>query len=99
MNLVHADRFDPTQFPVIQAPLHKPFHRPIYRFPTGLESSRRFPPTQPSTPARKDPNKGAGHGRLAVAQGNVPHYAPVLGTLPPPWRVAKMGGDSPEGHK
>jgi hypothetical protein len=29
-----------------------PFHRPIHRFATGLEGARRFPPTQPSRPAR-----------------------------------------------
>ena len=28
---------DAAQFPVRQTPLHKPFHRPIYRFPAGLE--------------------------------------------------------------
>jgi hypothetical protein len=26
-------------------------------------------------------------------------YDSVLGTLHPPWRVAEMGWDSPEGHK
>ncbi len=52
MNLVHADGFDLAQFPVRQAPLDKPFHRPIYRFPTGLKCARRFPPTQSSRPAR-----------------------------------------------
>ncbi len=36
MNLVHADGLDPAQFAVRQAPLDKPFHRPIHRFPTGL---------------------------------------------------------------
>src|SRR5665811_499118 len=37
MNLVYADGFDPAQLAVRQAPLNKPFHRPIDRFPTSLE--------------------------------------------------------------
>jgi len=52
MNLVHADGFDRAQFAVRQTPLHEPFHRPVHRFPTGLEDARRFPPAQPSRPAR-----------------------------------------------
>src|ERR1035437_9653247 len=99
MNLVHPDGFDPAQFPVRQAPLHKPFHRPIHRFPTGLERSRRFPPAHPSRPACQEPHHGACHGTLAVAPRNVLDYHPVLSTLHPPWRVAKLGWDSPQGHK
>src|SRR5450432_1530455 len=99
MNLVHADGFDPAQFPVRQAPLDKPFHRPIHRFPTGLERSRRFPPTQPSCPPRQESHHGAGHRTLAVAPRNVLDYDPMLGTLHSPWSVARVGGDSPQRHK
>jgi len=99
MNLVHSDRLDPAQFPVCQAPLDKPFHRPIHRLPTGLEGSRRFPPTQTSRPARQKPQHGAGHRTLPIAPRNVFDYYPVLGTLHPPWRIAKVGGDAPQWHE
>src|ERR1022692_4692550 len=99
MNFVHANGFDPAQFPVRQTPLHKPFHRPIHRFPTGLERARRFPPTQPSRPACQESHHGAGHRALAVAPRNVLDYDSMLGTLYSPWRVAKVGGDSPQSHE
>ena len=99
MNLVHPDGFDTAQLAVRQAPLHKPFHRPIHRFPTGLERLRRFPPTEPSRPARQESHHGAGHRTLAVAPGNVLDYDPMLGTLHPPGCVAKEGRDPPQGHK
>jgi hypothetical protein len=52
MDLIDSDGFDPLQLAMRQAPLDKPFHRSIHRFPTGLEGPRRFPPTQPPRPAR-----------------------------------------------
>ena len=85
----------PLQFAVRQAPLHKPFHRAIDRFPTGLEDPRRFPPTQPPRPARQESHHGAGHRTLAVAPGNVLDDDPVLGTLHPPRRVAETRSGFP----
>src|SRR5450631_2885438 len=99
MNFVHADGFDTAQLAVRQTPLDKPPHRPIHRLPTGLERSRRFPPTQPSRPARQESHHGARHRALAVAPRNVLDYDPMLGTLHAPWRVAKVGGDSPQRHE
>ena len=69
VNFVYANGFDPTQLTVRQAPLHKPFHRPIYRFPTGLERSRRFPPSQPTPQRAKNPIMAHVTGRLPSLQG------------------------------
>src|SRR5215467_2074828 len=99
MNLVHPEGFDPAQLAMRQAPLDKPFHRAIDRFPTGLERPPCFPPTQPSRPACQKPHHGARHRTLAVAPRNVLDYHPVLDTLHPSWRVAKVGRDPPQWHK
>src|ERR1700683_4897923 len=50
MDFVNADRPHLLQLPLRQAPLHKPFHRAVHRFPTGLKPLRRFTPAQPATP-------------------------------------------------
>src|SRR5450755_4548747 len=73
MNLVHSDGCDPAQLAVLQAPLHKPFHRAIDRFPTGFEHPRCLAPTQPARPTRQESHHGAGHRALAVTPGVSSH--------------------------
>jgi hypothetical protein len=50
MNLVHPNRLDAFELAVRQAPLHKPLHRAIDAFPTGVEGPRRLPPRQSPRP-------------------------------------------------
>jgi hypothetical protein len=96
---VHSDGLDAAHFAVRQTPLDKPCHRPVYRFPTGLERARRLQPTEPTRPARQESHHGAGHRTLAVAPGYVLDDNPMLGTLHSPGCVTKIGGDSPQRHK
>src|SRR5260370_6166548 len=99
MNLVYADGFDPVQLAVRQAPLDKPFHRPVDRFPTGQKHARGFPPTHPPPPLREAGHHRAGPRTLTVAPRNVLDYDSMLGTLHSPTRVAEGGGDAPQRHE
>ena len=99
MNLVHAQRFHLLQLAVGQAPLHKPLHRAIHRFPTGLEYLRRLSPAQPPPPAGQKAHHGAGHRTFPVTPRNLLHHHAMRGTLHPPRCVAKPGRDSPQRHK
>src|SRR5450432_3146378 len=47
----------------------------------------------------KNPIMAQVNRSLAVAPRNVLDYDPMLGTLHSPWRVAKVGGDSPQRHE
>src|ERR1035437_4418929 len=99
VNLVHADRFDPAQLAMGQAPLHKPLHRPIHRFPTGLKDLRRFPPAQPSRPAGEKSHHGHSHRPLAVTPGNMLNHDSVLLALHPSWRVTEADRYPPQRYK
>jgi hypothetical protein len=99
VNLVDSDGSDPAELPVLQAPLHKPLHRPEDRFPTGQEHTRRFPPTHPPRPTRQEGHHRAGQRTLAVAPRNVLDHHSMRGTFHSPRRVAKPGGDPPQGYE
>ena len=99
MDLVHADGFDSAYIAVGKAPLHEPLHRPVHHFPTGLESPRRFQPTQPPRPTRQKSHHGQRHRTLAVTPRNMLHGDAVFGALQPPWRIPEIRFDSPERHK
>src|SRR6266436_8518592 len=99
MDLVHADGMNGFQFAVRQAPLHKPLHRAIDTFPTGLEGSCRLAPRQPARPAGKKAHHGQTHRSLAIAPRNVLHDHAVGGALHPPGGKDKEGLDVPQQHK
>jgi hypothetical protein len=96
MDFVYPDGLDSAQLAVRQAPLDKPLHRAIHGFPTGLESARGFPPTEPARPARQEPHHGAGHRALAVAPGHVLDHDPVLGAVDAPGRIVEIGRNPPQ---
>src|ERR1035441_4780580 len=47
----------------------------------------------------KNPIMAQVTGRLPLLQGMCSTTTPVVGTLHPPWRVEKVGRNSPQGHK
>src|ERR1700674_3787172 len=55
MDFVNAYRPHLLQLPLRQTPLHKPFHRAVHRFPTGLKHLGRLSPAQPPRPAGQEP--------------------------------------------
>src|ERR1017187_5610714 len=95
MNLVHPDGFDPAQFPVRPSPTAQTIPPTDTPLPNWSGTLAPFP----ASSACQEPHHGARHGTLAVAPGNMLDDDPVLGTLHPPRRVAKMGGDSPQRHE
>ena len=99
VDLVHANRFNPAQLAMRQAPCHEPLHRPIHRFPTGLKDGRRLSPTQPSRPAGKKTHHRRRQRSLAITPRNMLNHDPVLHTLHPPWRVTKADRYPPQRYK
>ncbi len=99
MNLVHADGLDAFEFAVGQTPLHKPLHRAIDAFPTGVEGPRRLPPRQPPRPAGKKAHHGDGHWPLALTPGNMLNHHAVFRAVDPPGGIAKPRRDAPQRHK
>ena len=98
VDLVDSQRPHSLQFAVSQAPLHKPFHRPIDRLPTGLKDLGRLSPTQPSPPAGQKAHHHRGQRTLPLVPRQVLDHHPMLGTFHPTRRVEKPGLDPPQGH-
>src|SRR5215472_5455420 len=98
VDLVHTQRLHPLQFAVRQAPLHKPFHRPINRLPTGLKDLGRLSPTQPSPPAGQKAHHHRGQRTLPLVPRQVLDHHPMLGTFHPTRRVEKPRRDPPQRH-
>src|SRR5437867_7962265 len=98
MNLVDANRLHSLEFAFRQAPLHQPFHRPVNRFPTGPENSRRFPPGQAPRPSPQKFHHRHRHRPLAIAPGHIFHHHPVLLTLDPSESVDQPHRDLPQRH-
>ena len=99
VDLVHADGPHIGQFPVGQAPLHKPVHRPINGFPTRLERARCFPPREAPGPLGQKSHHGRRDRPLPLAPGNVFDSDAVLRTLHPPGRVEEKRSDLPQRHE
>ena len=99
MDFVHAHRPDLCQFPVRQAPLHKPFHRTINTFPTRAKGPRGLAPRQPPGPPRKKTHHGRRHRPLALAPGHMFHHHPMLRALDPPGAIDEPRHQAPQRHK
>jgi hypothetical protein len=99
VDLVHANRFNPAQLAMRQAPLHEPLYGSIHRFPTGLKYCRRLPPTQPPRPASKKAHHRRRQWPLPVTPRNVLNHDPVLNTLHTPRRVTETHRYSPQRYK
>jgi len=99
MDFIDPDRPDPFQYPVGQAPLHKPLDRAIDAFPTGAKGPRRFAPRQPPRPAGEETHHGDGHRTLALTPRDMLHHHPVFRAADPPGRVEKPRHDAPQRHK
>src|SRR5919109_537976 len=99
VQFVHADGFDPLQFAVRQTPAHKPLHRAIDTFPTGLEGPRGLAPRQPSRPPRQEAHHRRRHRPFALVPGHLLDHYPVLGTVHPPRRIQKPRHNPPQRNK
>jgi len=99
VDFIDADGPDPFQYPVRQAPLHKPLDRAIDTFPTGAKGPRRLPPRQPPRPAGKKAHHGNGDRAFAIAPRDMLDHHAVLRALHPPGGVEKAGRDAPQRHK
>src|ERR1035438_6089023 len=99
VDLVYANRFNPAQLAMRQAPFHEPLHGPVHRFPTGLKDGRRLAPAQTPRPAGKKPHHRRRQRPLADAPRNMLNHHPVLNTLHPPRRVTEADRYPPQRYK
>ena len=99
MNLVHPNGLDAFELAVRQAPLHKPLHRAIDAFPTGVEGPRRLPPRQPPRPAGQKAHHGDGDRSFAIAPGNMLDDHPMLRAVNPPGGIEKPRHNPPQRQK